>query len=179
MNDIVTTNEFCERFRIPEKLRVFYGWNTNTRRLDESTFRAKVQEIKEHKVSDTQSQSVRKRPISAVPVSMYPFAFLGRKKPLLENNNNSPLFRREFPGELPINNLPASRASIISAGPDVSKGSILDTDDIEPDPQNRTLPASRCSILQSDFTQTSILDSDIHMTTQSSPPPVILSSTCD
>lgn len=54
----------------------------------------------------------------------------------------------------------------------VSEGSILESEEVY-------LPLSRGSILQSESHQASLWDEEAHMTTQSSPPPIILSSVID
>ncbi|CAG99738.1 uncharacterized protein KLLA0_E15533g [Kluyveromyces lactis] len=150
MDDIVTVTEFCERFRIPSSLREFYGWNTDVIRLDKANFNEKEADI---------LACEKKRPASSLLPSY-------SKKPAVKEH------RIPYWNLPPKFSVPASRASIISAQTEISRGSILETDDAVP-------PVSQCSILQSETLQTSILDSEIHMTTQSSPPPVILSSSHD
>lgn len=68
--------------------------------------------------------------------------------------------------------LPPSRSSVFSIATTASHGSVLDSSIM-------IEPISLDSILQSEYMEMSILDSELHMTTQSSPPPDILSSVCD
>ncbi|CDO94774.1 unnamed protein product [Kluyveromyces dobzhanskii CBS 2104] len=150
MDDVVTVTEFCERFRIPFELREFYGWNTGVVRLDEKSFRSEMEKI---------NPKEGKRPSSSL-------LQLPPKKSAVRDHR-MPLWHLP-----PRGSLPSSRASLISAQTQVSHGSILETDDAAP-------PVSQCSILQSECLQSSILDSEPHMTTQSSPPPIILSSSCN